>query len=220
MTDATTALLDVLAWVGTITFAVAGGLQAVEKRFDLVGVMVLAAVTAVGGGSVRDVLSGRIPPPALTNEPLLWAIAATALAVFFLHRRLPTGRTLYVFDTLSLGIFAALGAQTGLELGFGLWGTVFAGAVSGVGGGIIRDVLSGEVPGVLYRSGDLYASAAAIGAAAVFALAGPLGIDVALLAGTAVTIGTRVGSRLAGLQLPVPRVRDGERHPPPARPGG
>lgn len=214
MPEATTTLLDVLVWVGTITFAVAGGLQAVEKRFDLVGVLVLSAVTAIGGGSVRDVLSGRIPPPALTNEPLLWAIAATGLAVFFLHRHLPTGRTLYVFDTISLGLFAALGAQTGLDLGFGLWGTVFAGAVSGVGGGIIRDVLSGEVPGVLYRSGDFYASAAAAGAASVYGLSQVVDADLALVAGALVTAAVRVGSRLAGMTLPVPRTPEGETHPP------
>lgn len=213
MPEATSTLLDVLVWVGTITFAIAGGLQAVEKRFDLVGVLVLSAVTAIGGGSVRDVLSGRIPPPALTNEPLLWAIAGTGLAVFFLHRYLPTGRTLYLFDTISLGLFAALGAQTGLELGFGLWGTVFAGAVSGVGGGIIRDVLSGEVPGVLYRSGDFYASAAAAGAASVYGLAQVVDSDLALLAGALVAVTVRVGSRVAGMTLPVPRTSDGEAHP-------
>lgn len=205
MTDPTTSLLEVLVWVGTITFAIAGALQAIEKRFDLVGVMVLAAVTAIGGGSVRDVIGGRIPPSALTNEPLLWAIAAAGVATFFLHHAVPAGRTLYVFDTVSLGLFAALGAQTGLVLGFGFWGTVFAGAVSGVGGGIIRDVLSGEIPGVLYRSGDFYASAAAGGAATVFLVERPAGTDVALLVGTVVTIGIRVGSRLAGLTLPVPR---------------
>lgn len=205
MGDPTSALLDVLVWVGTITFAVAGGLQAVEKRFDLVGVLVLSAVTAIGGGSVRDVIGGRIPPPALTNEPMLWAIAVTGLAVFFLHRWVPTGRTLYAFDTVSLGIFAALGAQTGLELGFGFWGTVFAGAVSGVGGGIIRDVLSGEVPGVLYRSGDFYASAAAAGAATVFALDLLVSTEIAMLGGAATAITIRIGSRVAGVRLPVPR---------------
>lgn len=214
MPEATSTMLDVLVWVGTITFAIAGGLQAVEKRFDLVGVLVLSAVTAIGGGSVRDVIGGRIPPPALTNEPLLWAIAATGLAVFFLHRYLPTGRTLYLFDTISLGLFAALGAQTGLELGFGLWGTVFAGAVSGVGGGIIRDVLSGEVPGVLYRSGDFYASAAAAGAGSVYGLAQVMDSDLALLAGALVAVTVRVGSRVAGMTLPVPRTAGGEVHPP------
>lgn len=214
MPEATSTLLDVLVWVGTITFAIAGGLQAVEKRFDLVGVLVLSAVTAIGGGSVRDVIGGRIPPPALTNEPLLWTIAGTGVAVFFLHRYLPTGRTLYLFDTISLGLFAALGAQTGLELGFGLWGTVFAGAVSGTGGGIIRDVLSGEVPGVLYRSGDFYASAAAAGAGSVYGLAQVVDPDLALLAGALVAVTVRVGSRLAGMTLPVPRTPDGEVHPP------
>jgi len=204
-----TTLLEVLVWLGTITFAVAGGLQAVERRFDLVGVLVLSAVTAVGGGSVRDVIGGRIPPPALTNEPLLWAVAATAVLVAFLHHHVPTGRTLYVFDTASLGLFAVLGAETGVALGFGFWGTVFAGTVSGVGGGIVRDVLCGEVPGVLYRSGDFYASAAGFGAGAVHLLSGPLGTDAALLVGTLLVVAVRVGSRLAGLRLPVPRPSGG-----------
>jgi uncharacterized membrane protein YeiH len=194
----------VLVAVGTVTFAVTGALVAVEKRFDLVGVLILAAVTAVGGGSIRDVLVGIIPPTALRDERLLWVVVATGLVVFLVHRWLPTGRTLYAFDTASLGLFAALGAERGLEVGFGFWGTVFAGAVSGVGGGLIRDLLSGEVPGVLYRSGDLYASAAAAGAATVFVLS-PWRADLALVAGVTVTVVVRVGSRLTGMQLPVPR---------------
>jgi uncharacterized membrane protein YeiH len=197
-------LEDVLVYAGTVIFAVTGALTAVEKRFDVIGVLVLAAVTAIGGGSIRDLVVGINPPSSLTNEPLLWAVFATGLLVFGLHRFVPTGRTLYALDTLALGLFAALGATAGLEAGFGFWGTVFAGAVSGVGGGIIRDVLSGEVPGVLYRSGDFYASAAAIGAVVTFLLHGT-SPTVALVAGAAVAIAIRVGSRLAGLSLPVPR---------------
>ena len=197
-------LVEVLVYAGTVTFAVAGALTAVEKRFDIIGVLVLAAVTAIGGGSIRDLVVGIVPPTSLTDEPLLWTVFATGLLVFLLHRFVPTGATLYAFDTVALGLFAALGTERGLEAGFGFWGCVFTGAVSGVGGGIIRDVLSGEVPGVLYRSGDLYATAAAIGAATTFLLhdASPA---VALIAGAAVTIALRVGSRLAGLNLPVPR---------------
>lgn len=195
---------DVLVYAGTVTFAVAGGLAAVEKRFDLIGVLILAGVTAIGGGSIRDVMAGIIPPTSLTTEPLLWTVFATGLAVFLLHRFVPTGRTLYLADTLSLGIFAALGAERGIDVGFGFWGVVFAGAISGVGGGAIRDVLRGEVPGVLYRSGDLYASAAAIGAAVTFALH-PLEPTVAVVVGALVTMAVRVGSRLVGLELPVPR---------------
>ena len=199
--------LDVLVWAGTIAFAAAGALVAVEKRFDVVGVLVLASVTAIGGGAVRDVVVGRLPPATFTNEPLLWAVAATALFTFLFHgpvRALP--RTLYLFDGLGLAIFAALGAATGVEAGLGLWGTVFAGAVSGVGGGVLRDVLSGRVPGILYRNGDFYASAAAAGALAVWLLSLlPLPAPAVIAVGAVVTLLVRFGSRALGLTLPVPR---------------
>jgi uncharacterized membrane protein YeiH len=195
---------DVLVLVGTITFAVSGALSAIRKRFDIIGVLVLAFVTAIGGGAIRDVIAGIVPPASLTNEPLLWAILVTGLVVFALHRYLPEGRTLYAFDTASLAIFAALGAQRAVEVGFGFWGVVFAGAVSGVGGGMIRDVLTGEIPVVLYRSGDFYAAAAAAGAA-VTGLLMPVGPLAAVIVGAATTVAVRVGSRLAGVSLPVPR---------------
>lgn len=200
-------MVEVLVVVGTVVFALTGALVAVEKRFDLVGVLVLAAVTAVGGGSVRDLVAGTTPPPALTNEPLLWAIAGTGLATFLGARfGTPPSRLLYAADTLSLALFAALGAQTGIDVGFGFWGTVFAGTVSGVGGGIIRDLLSGEVPGVLYRSGDFYATAAAFGAAATYLTDPAAGAETSLVIGATVVVALRVGSRLAGLTLPVGRV--------------
>ncbi len=207
--DVVARVLEVMVWVGVVTFAATGALTAVAKRFDLIGVLVLGGVTAVGGGSIRDLMVGQIPPPALRNEPLLWAIAVTSLLVFFFHRWVREGRVLYLLDTVSLALFAALGAERGLEAGFGFWGTVFTGAVSGVGGGMIRDVLSGEVPRVLYRAGDLYASAAALGAATVFVL-WQIDALAALVAGAAVAAGARLGSRLFGLSLPVPRTPDGD----------
>lgn len=202
------AVLDAMAVAGVVVFAATGALTAIEKRFDLIGVLVLGGVTAIGGGSIRDLVVGEVPPPALRNEPLLWSIAVTALVVFFLHRVIREGRTLYLLDTVSLALFAALGAERGLQAGFGFWGVVFTGAVSGVGGGMIRDVLSGEVPRVLYRAGDLYASAAAVGAVTVFAL---WRVDelAAVLAGAVVAAALRLGSGLLGLSIPVPRERDG-----------
>lgn len=198
-------LLDVLVWLGTLTFAVSGALVAVRRRFDLIGVLVLASVTAIGGGSIRDVLVGTLPPSAFRDEPLLWAVALSGVAVAWLHRWLKAeARWLYALDTLGLAIFAALGAERGVTAGLGLWGTVFAGAVSGVGGGVLRDVLAGQVPGILYRFGDFYASAAALGALAV-ALLAPVSADLAIVAGVAVTLLVRVGSRVLGLRLPVPR---------------
>jgi uncharacterized membrane protein YeiH len=195
---------QILSYLGIVTFAITGALVGIEKRFDIVGVIILAGVTAVGGGSVRDLVAGVIPPTALTDELQLWLPVLVGALVFATHQRLATGRLLYLFDTLSLGLFAALGAQRGLQVGFGFLGTVFAGGVSGVGGGIIRDVLSGAIPGVLYRSGDFYASAAVAGAACTYLLYG-LHPTAALLVGATVAVGVRAGSRVAGLQLPVPR---------------
>lgn len=195
---------DVLVAIGTVTFAGAGALAAVRRGFDLVGIVVLAFVTAIGGGSVRDLLVGVVPPTALTDEALLWLIFATALFVAVLHRRIRTGPAFYALDTTGLAVFAALGAERGLSVGFGFWATVFAGVLSGVGGGVIRDVLAGEVPGILYRSGDLYAAAAAVGAAVAFVVVPRWG-GVGLAAAAVVVVVMRVGSRLVGLELPVPR---------------
>lgn len=199
------ALIDVLVWVGVLTFAVSGALVAVRQRFDLIGTLVLSAVTAIGGGSIRDVVVGSLPPASFTNEPLLWAVALAALATFVARRRLRLeSRWLYALDTLGLAIFAPLGAERGIAFGLGLWGTVFAGAVSGVGGGVLRDVLTGQVPGIFYRAGDFYASAAALGALVTFVLHG-WNPEAALVAGVVATVALRVGSRLLRLELPVPR---------------
>lgn len=197
-------LVEVLVWIGTITFAITGALVAIHKGFDLVGVLVLGSVTAIGGGSIRDLVAGVIPPSSLTNEPLLWAIAGSSLGVLAFHRFIPEGRLLYLFDTLGLAVFATLGAERALDIGFGFWGTVLAGVVSGVGGGVIRDVLAGEVPGILYRSGDFYATAAAGAAAGVFLL-NEFNSPLALIAGVVIALALRLGSRLSGMKLPVPR---------------
>lgn len=197
-------LIELFVWAGTLIFAVTGALVAVRKGFDLVGVLVLGSVTAIGGGSIRDLLAGVIPPSSLTNEPLLWAIAAVSVAVLVFHRLIPDGRLLYAMDTLGMALFAGLGAERAIQLGFGFWGTIFAGVVSGVGGGIIRDVLSGEVPGILYRSGDFYATAAG-GAAAVVFLLYPINAALAVSLGVVGAVVLRVGSRVADMRLPVPR---------------
>lgn len=103
----TSAVVDAMVWAGTIIFAVTGAIVAIERRFDLIGVLVLGGVTAIGGGSVRDLVVGNVPPPALRNEGLLWAIAATCLVTFLLHRHLRRGRLLYGLDTTSLACLRA-----------------------------------------------------------------------------------------------------------------
>lgn len=186
-------------WLGTLAFAAGGALEGARRRFDLVGVLLVASVTAVGGGSVRDLVVGRLPPRALLDEGMLWFVALTGVVVFFLPRTLGTfERFLYYIDTLGLGVFAALGAAEGLSAGLGFWGTVFAGTVSGIGGGVLCDLLTGRVPGVFYRAGDFYASAAAAGSAVLY-LAGS---EAAVPLAAAITVLVRMSSRAFGLRLP------------------
>jgi len=197
-------MAEALVWLGTLVFAATGALKGVQKGFDLLGVLVLATVTAVGGGSICDVLVGTLPPSALRNEPLLWSVVLTGLLVFRFHPKVQAlERPIYYLDTLGLGLFAALGAERGLEAGLGPFGVALAGTLSGVGGGVLRDVLSGEVPGILYRAGDLYASAALVGALLVYAQH-PLG-EAALFLGALATVLLRVFGRRLGLRLPTPK---------------
>ncbi|MCX7600460.1 MAG: TRIC cation channel family protein [Meiothermus sp.] len=201
-------LLDLLAWMGLLAFGVSGALVAVQKRFDLVGIIVLTGVTAIGGGAIRDVLVGSLPAGSLRNEAVLWLVFLVALGVWRFYRRLGRlERTIYYFDTLGLGLFAALGAERALAFGLGFWGCVFVGTVSGVGGGVLRDVLAGEIPGIFYRNRDLYASAASGGAAVVFLIYTflPAYSALAVVLGALVTIGLRLSSRWLGLRLPAPR---------------
>ncbi|MEM6431548.1 MAG: trimeric intracellular cation channel family protein [Deinococcota bacterium] len=217
-------MLELLNWLGTLTFAATGALVGIQQRFDIVGVLVLASVTAVGGGSIRDIVVGRLPTAAIRNEPLLWVVALTGLLVFYLDAYLSNDTNpnthklkarharhqrrlqllVYGLDTLGLAVFAALGAESGLSAGLGMWGVIFTGTVSAVGGGVLRDVLVGKIPGIFYRAGDFYASAGALGALVVFLLYG-LNTQIALVAGITSCLLMRVSSRALKLNLPVPR---------------
>lgn len=199
--------LDLLSWAGILAFGASGALVAVQKRFDLVGIIVLTGVTAIGGGAIRDVLVGTLPPQSLRNEAILWVVFLIALGVWRFYSRMGRlERPIYYFDTLGLGLFAALGAERALAFGLGFWGCVFVGTVSGVGGGVLRDVLAGEIPGIFYRNRDLYASAATAGAAVVFLIYTfvPAYSALAIVLGALATIGLRLSSRWLGLRLPTP----------------
>lgn len=203
-------LLDLL---GLFAFSLSGALLAVRKRFDLLGVIVLGCVTAVGGGSIRDTLTGTVPPVYLRDETYLWIAIAGALVGFVFGPRLERfDRTLSFFDTLGLALFCVSGALGGIKLGFGPLGVIFVGALSGVGGGVIRDLLAGEVPQVLYRRDQLYATAAGAGALTVYLLHGRAPELAVQLAGAAVVVALRWLSRRGHLRLPVRRL-EGETKP-------
>ncbi len=162
--------------VGAVAFAFSGAMVGIEKRMDVFGVWLLAITTAVGGGMLRDLLLGNVPPVMFRN-PLYVAVAtATALLVFLVaylgrvpFRNRAMIRALYwkaisAFDAIGLGMFTVIGVNTAIQGGHGDNGflLVFVGVVTGVGGGILRDVLAGVTPVVLYKR--VYASASILGA--------------------------------------------------------
>ena len=153
--------LDLL---GVFVFALSGGLAAVRKNFDVVGVLVLAAAAGLGGGILRDVLIGAVPPVNISDWRLLATACAAGLITFFFHPRVSRiGRAVLVLDALGLGLFAVAGTLKALALGTTPLTAVVVGVITGVGGGAIRDVLAGEVPHVLAHR-ELYAIPAVLGA--------------------------------------------------------
>lgn len=163
--------VTVLQLIGTASFAVSGAMTAMRKGMDVLGVTVLGLTTAVGGGILRDVLLGRTPP-AIFSDPLTVAVAAAAAVLVFIpavRRRLLKTRRIYdltmrLTDSLGLGIFTVIGAQTACTaLGHANWFTIaFLGTITGVGGGVLRDVLAGDLPYIFRK--HIYAVASLAGA--------------------------------------------------------
>lgn len=195
--------------IGVLAFAMSGALLAIRKRFDLFGVLVLGCVTAVGGGAIRDTLTGQTPPLFLRDESYLWAALLGAVLAFGFGERLARfERTMSFFDTLGLSLFAASGAIGAINFNLGPLGVIFAGMLSGVGGGIIRDLLANEVPEIMYRSDYLYATAAAAGAGMVWLLYSHVTPFQAQAGGALTVVLLRWISRRGWIRLPVRRLPD------------
>lgn len=154
-------LLDLF---GVAVFAVSGALSAGRKGMDFLGVVVIAALTAVGGGTLRDILLDRHPIFWIENPTYLYVIAtASLLTLFWVRFAAPPGNSLLVADALGLALFTVSGTQIGETAGLSFIIAVLMGTMTGVAGGVMRDILSIEIPLILRR--DLYATAAIAGSA-------------------------------------------------------
>ncbi len=194
--------------VGILVFAISGGFAAVQRSFDIFGVLVLAVITGLGGGFIRDISIGAVPPAALSDWRYLAAAILGGLLVFFFHgivRKLD--RALTLFDAVGTALFAAAGAIKALDYGLSPLPAALMGLVTGVGGGIMRDVLSGQVPFVL-RPGQLYAIPAAAGSC-VTAFGARLGMSHpgAEIAGAAICAAWRLIAIRRNWQAPTPASR-------------
>jgi uncharacterized membrane protein YeiH len=158
--------LHVLDLVGIFVFGITGALVGVRKQLDVFGILVLAFVTGLGGGFIRDVLIGATPPAALVDWRYLVVPVAAGLITFFLHPGIGrVERLVNIFDAAGLALFCVTGARKALEYGLPPLSAALVGTISGIGGGVIRDLLSGRVPVVL-RS-EIYATPAFLGAGIV-----------------------------------------------------
>jgi len=154
---------------GTFVFAVSGVLTAIDKKFDLVGSLVIGFVTAIGGGTIRDILIGNFPVGWLNNRYYIFTIfGAFIFSYLFKSKILKLKRSMLFFDTLGIGLFTVLGIQTTLSFGLSYEVALIMGVVSAVFGGVIRDVLTNEVP-LIFRK-EIYASACFIGGLVYLAL--------------------------------------------------
>jgi len=190
---------------GICVAAITGVLAASGKRIDLFGVLVLALVTAFGGGTVRDLLVGDTPVVWLRSPVYLANAALTALLLFVIARRWqPPRLALLVADAFALAVFTMIGARKGVVLDFSPAVAVLLGVVTGVAGGILRDVLLGEVPLVFQPEIHIYATAALAGAI-VFVTLRYFGVIevVAIPLGAAVVLGLRLAGIRWRLTLPV-----------------
>ena len=195
-------MLTALDLIGTFVFALSGALKAVRHELDWLGVVVLAALTGVGGGIVRDLLLGDTPPAVFQDERFFVACLIGAVLVIRAAPHIVARWNLVmVADAIGLGLFAALGAAKGASHGLGPIGILLMGTLTAVGGGVIRDVLVGERPAVLYKG--FYATAALSGAsvlAGLDALDAPLALQLALAALTCTAL--RFVALIRNLRLP------------------
>lgn len=159
--------------IGIIAFAISGAIIGIKKHFDLFGIIVLGVITAVGGGALRDITLGIIPPTMFKN-PIYVVVAFMTSCVTFgvaaiVRAKFNKNKQFFVevvnfFDAIGLGVFAVTGTNTAIVHGFehNAFLAIFVGVITGIGGGMVRDVLAGKVPFVLFK--DIYASAAIVGA--------------------------------------------------------
>ena len=193
---------------GTLVFAISGAIAAIKKRLDIYGIFILAIVTALGGGMIRDVLLGRTPPTVFTDGLYFAVSCLGALIVVLFHKTIDRfHHPLRIMDAIGLGIFTVIGVRVSLAAGGSWYAAVMMGVITGTGGGMVRDILSREVPLVLQR--EVYAVASLAGALASIAwlqipsfLGNPLPAGFGAVLAAAVVAAIRIISVYNNWQLP------------------
>lgn len=171
-------LLIFLDYIGTGVFAISGVLTASEKRLDLFGAMFIGVVTAIGGGTTRDILLGIHPVTWLQTSSYVWVIFASLfIALLFRRYLIKIRRTLFLFDTIGISVFTVIGVEKALSLNLNPVVAIMMGMTTAVVGGVLRDTLNNELPLIFHR--EIYATAC-IGGGIVYILLSWAGFDSSL----------------------------------------
>ncbi len=188
--------------LGTVAFAISGVLVAMEKRLDLFGVGIIALVTAIGGGTLRDLLIGSTPVTWMLHPVYVYVILGAVLFAILFQSRLKYLRTsLFLFDTIGIGLYTMVGIEKGVEAGLEPLICITLGTITASFGGVLRDILCNEIP-VIFRK-EIYATACIVGGVGYFLLrATPVPEAYAYLSGVALVIGVRLLAVRFHIRLP------------------
>ena len=195
-------MLFLIDMIGTVAFAFSGAITAIRKEMDKHGVMILGMITAVGGGIIRDMILGTLPPQAF-QEPVFALsgvlVSAFVFAIFYFHVKgyrqisgLWFQQALMLADTLGLGVFTVVGVRAAFDNGMGInyFLPVFLGTITGVGGGLLRDIMAGDRPYIFVK--HVYASASIAGAVVCVFCWNRIGEEAAMLIGVASVVVLRL----------------------------
>lgn len=162
-------IISILDILGLIAFAISGSLAAIERKMDFFGVFIIALVTSIGGGTLRDVLIGNTPVSWLLNLQTFYIVVASAIFTIIFRQKLRILRTsLFLFDTIGIGLFTLIGIEKGLEIHLSPIICILLGTVTACFGGVMRDILCNEIP-VIFRK-EIYATACLSGGVMFFIL--------------------------------------------------
>lgn len=193
----------ILDLFGTMAFAVTGAFKAIEHKSDIVGIIILATITGVAGGTIRDIVLGEFPTNSISDPAYVIITIATGVVIFFLYSHLKKHWNVFLkFDAIGLGVFTIIGATFAFNIfGLNYLAMVLAGVLTAIGGGILRDVFVNEVPIVFIK--ELYASASFVGVT-IFYLLLFAGIELyaATIAGIIIITGLRLVAMKYNWNLP------------------
>jgi uncharacterized membrane protein YeiH len=186
---------------GTIAFAISGAFSAMQKRMDIFGVIIMGFVTAIGGGTIRDILIGDTPVSWMRDYKLPLIILGTVIAAILFKKYIKTFKvTLFLFDALGLGLFTIIGIQKGVSIGLNPGICIALGTITGCFGGVVRDILLNHIPLIFHR--EIYATACIFGGMLYFLLVGYLDINIVKVMAITVICSIRIIAVKFKLTLP------------------